>query len=233
MNTGQATVQKAGSGAVIVLGSICVVSALTLSLVYSSLKTAIARKEREAENCGLEVVLGKADSYPLVDKNAAEGDEVYVAQSDSEVLYAAAGRTQGYQSPVVVIVSVAVPRPEEFELGDAATYPAVPDDPEIHSLAVVSSQETPGLGENIKLIEKDISIWARLAGRRGGPPRRPAFQRQFGGMKLSDLGHEKERPLGEVHAITGATMTSAAVTAAARDAIRKILESKGGKPSTK
>ena len=86
------------------------------------------------------------------------------------------GSAQGYQSLVKVLVSVKADAPDT-PLGK---------DPVIHRMAIVSSQETPGLGENAKAVQQDVSFWAALSGARSKATR-PWFQEQFSDKSLSDL----------------------------------------------
>jgi RnfABCDGE-type electron transport complex G subunit len=204
---------------VLVLTLICLVSGLGVGLLYASMKDDIEANERQVFLDTLADVLGEADSYRTVgeyDVSVADLDKVYVNQMDGDVLYAATGAAQGYQSTVTVLVAVRAER----------AGAAVGEDPVIHRMAVVSSQETPGLGENIRHVEKDRSIWRALLGGRESP-RRPWFQEQFAGKRLSDLVVEKRQDTGRIAAVTGATITSRATTEAARRAVHKIIQTTG------
>ena len=75
---------------------------------------------------------------------------------------------------ISVLVSVRVPNSE-----GGRAYPQAGDSATIHRVTIISSQETPGLGENVKLVQKDVSIWAKLAGAGAGADKRPTFQVQF------------------------------------------------------
>jgi electron transport complex protein RnfG len=148
--------------------------------------------------------------------NATEEEKVYVHSTDGAVLYAATGVAQGYQSPIKVLVAVEADGPDT----------PLSDNPVIHRMAVVSSQETPGLGETINQVDKDVSVWAALAGRGGESPsdaKRPGFQDQFTGKRLSDLVVEKTPGTDKIQALTGATITSKAATQAARNAVQTII----------
>ena len=149
-------------------------------------------------------VLEEADGYPAVGdypEGAKEEDKVYMNETSSGILYAAMGVAQGYQSQIKVLVSVAAP----------GSRTPVGDDPVIHRMAVVESTETPGLGENIKAVEKDVSVWGAMAGEKP-TPQRPWFQEQFSGKRLSDLVVEKRPGTDRIAAVTGATITSRAAT---------------------
>jgi len=204
-------------GAVVILACICLGSGAGVGILYWSMKGKIEEKAQSVFHEALAEVLGEADSYDAV--NADEADEakrVYVNEAGGRVLYAGTGEAQGYQSRIKVLVSVEAPKPNK----------PVGDDPLIHRMAVVSSQETPGLGENIKLVEKDVSIWAKAAGKEpaDAEPKRPWFQEQFTGKRLSDLVVETASDTDGIRAVTGATITSKAATEAVQKAVKHIIE---------
>jgi len=201
-------------GPIVVLAVICLTSGLALSFMYQKLKDPIAAKKKEAFNAGLAVVLGDAESYPVVNPDAAEGERIFAADGDDGLLYAAEGRAKGYQSTIRVLVSVRVAKPADFKLDGAAAFPPASGTLTIHRITVVESGETPGLGENVKLVEKDVSLWAKIGGAEERTGMRPAFQVQFDG--------QSEDALDAVDAVTGATITSNAVKAAVRDAVDRI-----------
>jgi Na+-translocating ferredoxin:NAD+ oxidoreductase RnfG subunit len=202
----------------IVLAIISLASGASVGLMYHLFKDDIKAKEKEAFHKALADVLGEARTYPVVgqyDAATPDMDKVYENRTEGMVLYAAMGVAHGYQSDVRVLVSV------------KAAAPSSPagDDPEIYRMTVVSSTETPGLGEEIKTAQKDVSIWAAIAGERQqeGPPKRPWFQEQFSGKRLSDLVVEKNPDTRRIMAVTGATITSKAATSATRNAVEKIV----------
>ncbi|MCK4284523.1 MAG: FMN-binding protein [Candidatus Brocadiae bacterium] len=201
---------------VIVLACICLASGAGVGVLYHRLKGDIEEKQRQVFRDSLADVLGAADDYATVGEYAedtAAEDKVYVKAADGGVLYAAIGAARGYQSQVKVIVSVEASGPGV----------AVVDDPVIRCMAVVSSLETPGLGENIKAVEKSVSVWGALAGRKAAPER-AWFQQQFSGKRLSDLIVEKRKDTAKIEAVTGATISSKAAVEAARQAVVKIIE---------
>jgi hypothetical protein len=164
------------------------------------------------------------DDYPVLKDKPAKGDKVYVGETDADVLYAALGVAKGYQSQISVLVSLRTPKPAGFDLRDPGTYPPTGENPQIHRMVVVQSSETPGLGENIKLVEKDVSLWAKVAGHPEGEPRPPRFQQQFTDKTANELGDDERDPLGSIDAVTGATITSKAVVKAVRNAVRTIQD---------
>ncbi|KPK63158.1 MAG: hypothetical protein AMK73_05350 [Planctomycetes bacterium SM23_32] len=214
---------------IVVLACICLGSGAGVGLLYWHMKDEIRAKAQGVFDDALEAVLGEADRYGVVGnypEGAAPQDKVYVNAAARPVLYAATGAAQGYQSQIKVLVSVEAPAPDVPVESDAA----------IHAMAVVQSQETPGLGERIKEVEKDVSIWALLAGKKPTAGR-PWFQQQFSGVRLWQLGAGAQEPAEgseaaetrataparEVAAITGATVTSTATKRAVRNAAEKII----------
>ncbi|MFP4028364.1 MAG: FMN-binding protein [Candidatus Brocadiia bacterium] len=139
-------------------------------------------------------------------------DPLFILKTRTGVRYAATGSEQGYQSRVTVMAAIdakSVERPAS-------------KNPSIFRVAVVTSNETPGLGERIKEKTPDATLWEAILGKSGnGKGKRPAFQEQFTGKKLSDL--EVIQDGGTVDALTGATITSRATTTAAAKAIRRIV----------
>jgi len=209
-----------GRQAVIILILICLGSGAGVSIMFWLMKDEIAAKEKSVFVGALAGVLGEAEEYPVVGaypSGTKDEDKVYVNATSAGVLYAAMGEAQGYQSVIKVLVSVEASAPET----------PVGDDPVIHEVAVVDSRETPGIGEEIKAVEKDVSIWAKVAGAQE-TPKKPRFLAQFGAngangpKRVSDLGSDDGKSVGRIVAVTGATMTSRAVTQAVRNAVKKI-----------
>lgn len=202
--------------AVVVLACICLGSGLGVGALYHFMKDDIAENMSKAFRQALQVVLGEAEKYDVVgdyDPKAPDDGKVYALQGGGKVLYAAVGSAKGYQSVVKVIVSVEADSPGT----------PVEADPVIHAMAVVESGETPGLGENIRAVEKDVSLWGAVAGEKS-TARRPWFQEQFTSKRLSDLVVEKRKDSDKIAAITGATITSEATTEAVRVAVKRVIE---------
>ncbi len=200
-----------------VLTGVCLVSATALSLLYVTSIERIRRNQERAFQEKLSDVLGAAQPPEPLGGDAAPRSEetVYVARTETGVRYVAAGSAQGYQSKIVVLVAV-----------DAEADTPVGDDPTIYRVAVVSSGETPGLGENINKVEASVSLWAAIF-RQGdgdeGAERAPRFQEQFSGKRLSDLVVDKKADTDKIVPITGATISSRVTTQAVRRAVERII----------
>lgn len=201
-----------------VLMSICLASAAGVSILYVTNRDRIRQNQLKSFHQTLSEVLGDAKDVRPLDENARIGEaDVYVASTDNGVRYAAKASARGYQSIITVLVS----------LDAKSAHTPLPDDPVIHRAAVVSSQETPGLGENINKVKKDLSLWAALSGifvdqPDSDGPNRPWFQDQFNGKKLSDLEVTQSGKNG-IRPITGATISSRGTTKAVRKAIETAV----------
>lgn len=198
-----------------VLTAVCLASAAGVSLLYVTNKDRIRQNELKSFRQTLEVVLSEAeDARPLIEGEKIGDAEIYVASLNDGVRYVARGAAQGYQSKITVLAAVDGPAPEK----------PVADDPVIEKVAVVSSGETPGLGENINKVKKDVSLWtALIGGGEDGGSTRPWFQAQFRQKRLADLRVDKSAETG-ITPITGATITSRATTRAVRQAVEKIIQ---------
>jgi RnfABCDGE-type electron transport complex G subunit len=204
-----------------VLMAVCLASGAGLSLLYTRNKSKIEQNEMEVRRSALNKAMGKAKLLQEEQLSRwAENEEiVFSARTpDGSGRYVTQGSAQGYQSIVRVLVAVDAPSP------GAPTA----ENPTIQRLVVLSSQETPGLGERINEVQKDVSLWGAIArsfsGEKAGSERRPAFQKRFSGKKLSDLKVSKSESDAGIMPITGATITSTAVTTAARRAAERIVK---------
>lgn len=220
-----------------ILTAVCLASGASLSLLYVANEDRIREKEKQAFDEKLAAVMGDAEDPTLLgeaSENADPLEKVYVARIGDGVRYAALGSAQGYQSKVVVLVSVDAPRAGE----------PVESDPPLFRVAALPTLETPGLGENLHAVESDTSLWGAIGGLFSGKdeaaprePKRPRFQEQFSGKRLSDLVVRKGAEAGGITPITGATITSTAATAAVRQAVERIIKrtqnpTGGGEPVT-
>lgn len=205
----------------VILTGICLFSGGGVGVLYVVNRDRIAENQLKAFRQALTLVLGEVDAIEELGEYPPETSDdakVYVGKTDRYARYVAAGQAQGYQSVIKVLVSIEVRGPDA----------PVPEDPAVYRMAVVSSGETPGLGENINEVKKELSLWGALygliAGRRAeAGSQRPAFQEQFSRKRLGELvvgtGPETDR----IWPITGATISSRAATEAAGVAVRRII----------
>ena len=233
----------------LVLMLVCGASGTGVGLLYMATRDEISAKRVEAFVSTLNSVFSneveKITVYDcesqeeltldqVIERMSAPGDKkltladlkkkVYIGYDGQgkRIAYAATGEAQGYQSTVELLVSV---KP------DPAVATRVPENPEVLKMRVVASQETPGLGENIKKIEVDESLWGAMT-RKGEEEEKeavPAFQAQFTGKRLDQLRVVTVEDPTALMAVTGATITSNAAAKASRDAIDKIVKCFRGK----
>lgn len=238
----------------VVLGLICVVMGFAIGYSYYLMKDRIAQKELEVTLSALGNVLfpGKTVKAWREDTGASTdetrttlaaiddaGDTVgYVSTLndtrfdtpgvvivglDNErqtIAYLAVGEEQGYSSKVRVMVGV---RPDVTDL----------DRIEIIGVAVVSQQETPGLGTRIEERRSSKSLWDVITLSSEKEVFTSPFLDQFGPDPEAGRPGKTYRQLEEVvknpdpnriQAVTAATISSTAATDAVRNAIERIRE---------
>jgi len=158
--------------------------------------TPFERQLRQVLDCA-------AQPRPLGDYPAgtAAEDIVYAVTVGDRERFAAAGRAPGFQSEIVVLLSI-----------EGSPKTALPADPRVSRVMVIASDETEGYGAQIN--ELPVQHEGQSV---------PSFQLQFWGRRLSEIGLEGECPGGQIAAITGATTTSRAVVEAARQAAGRII----------
>ncbi len=117
---------------------------------------------------------------------------------------------QGYQSPVRVLSA----------LGTNGV---------LRGIKVLSQAETPGLGAEIEAVPTSKSLWQAIAGmfRPAAPAATgvplPPFQTQFANKTVGDLVVTKTKEPNTIEAISGATITSTAVSKAVREPVTAFL----------
>ena len=187
---------------------ITALAALALALVYNSTKEKIRLTENKK----------KTDSYEILFPGHLFGEEKteaglrFVEVNDSRnkpvgtIIFAEA---KGYSS----ILQVAYGIDQENKL---------------IGLTVISQQETPGLGarcEEVKTDETLLSVIKNLfvqeAASTGQPS--PWFQEQYKGLSHNELWLKSENEHGKITSITGATITSDAITKAVRESLEIFL----------
>jgi electron transport complex protein RnfG len=193
---------------------------LALGIVYEATKGAIDRTSARMLADALKVVLPEAVSFSeqkesaLPDGRAVDYHEGY-ASGGELVGYALSGKKQGYQSCLKVLVGV-----------DRAGV--------IQGVKVLEQAETPGLGARLDEVLIHETLWGRIAAvvgkRRGaGEKPRPWFQEQYRGLTTDELVVLRPAQGGKgIHAMTGATITSRALTGAVRESVEGFMKARGG-----
>ena len=111
-------------------------------------------------------------------------------------------------------------------------------DGKIKAIKVLSQAETPGLGAEVDALPSSGTIWKKVGSifskkdktNENAAPLIPAFQAQYAGKSITDLKVVKEKTDKYIEAISGATITSRAVTRAVREPaeafVKQILKKK-------
>jgi len=204
---------------VIVLALVCAGAGLALGATYRATRNRIDAQQERDRMAALLIVLPEAEkdgfrevavpkSAPKFEFPAFATDGRYYEAYDKPVKeprgklvgYALEAKGNGYSSKIRVTVGID-PKAEI-----------------IRGIKITFQQETPGLGANCEAVETEGTLWDAirdaLQGRRKrAVQREPWFQAQFQGQRYDSL---------DIDGITGATITTEAVTDAVRDAVRKF-----------
>jgi len=198
---------------VIVLALICAAAGLALGGTYHVTRERIEEQQRSERKAALRIVLPEVSKDAFrevsVPKSAfaAEG-KYYEAYDDSGRLvgYALEAEGTGYSSTIRVTVGV-------DSKGEV-----------IRGIKITFQQETPGLGANCEVVEVEGTLWDVLSGKREKTAaREPKFQLQFRGKNL-DYFVKVGNKYQNIDGLTGATITTNAVTDAVVAAVREFRE---------
>jgi len=193
----------------LILTVICFVAGTTLAFTYRLTKKRIEEQSQAQQLNALKVVLPQAVEFS--DPKSGVEIEYYegLDQRKEVVGYAFVGKAKGYSSTIKVVVGI---------------------DPEgtITGIKITEQKETPGLGTKAVEVPVTRTFWEAILGKGGSAePGRPRFEDQFTGKILSDLKVVTSKTNTEIQALTGATITSKAVTKAVRESIEKFIEQQG------
>ncbi|HOE27719.1 MAG: RnfABCDGE type electron transport complex subunit G [Candidatus Aureabacteria bacterium] len=204
----------------LILTVVCVLNGLALGYVYDATRAAIDRSAAGRLASSLALVVPGAKSFSEKKQASLAGGRSldYYEGFDAEgkaVGYALSAERQGYQSLLRMLVGI-----------DGAGV--------ILGMRVLEQAETPGLGARVDEVETRETLWGRLAallgaGRAAGgeAPGEPWFQAQYRGLAPSELKLLASAETGGgIHAVTGATVTSRAITDAVRESIELFLAAK-------
>lgn len=205
-----------------ILTVVCLLNGLALGYVYDTTRAAIEKSAAATLAASLKRVVPGAESFSgkktasLPDGGSVEYYEGY-APGGAVAGYALSAQKQGYQSLLKVLVGI-----------DAAGT--------IRGVKVLEQAETPGLGARVDEVAARGTLWGRIAGLFGRTraadegPAEPWFQEQYKGLAPGELKLLRAgQSGGGVHAVTGATVTSRALTDAVRESIEGFLASRKGK----
>lgn len=184
---------------------ICVVAGTALAVTYRLTKNQIEEQSQAQQLNALKVVLPQAVEFSA-HKSGMEIEYYEGMDKEKKVVgYAFIGEAKGYSSTIKVVVGI-------DQKG------------RITGIKIVEQKETPGLGTKAVEVPVARTFWEAILGRGGSEePGRPRFEEQFTGKMLKNLKVVTGKTDTEIQALTGATITSKAVTKAVRDSIEKFL----------
>ena len=177
---------------------ITLVSGLALGVVQDITADPIAKQEAQAKQDAYKAVFADADSFDVVDVDADAlqsflDENGYAAQSIDETMLAkdASGNELGYAFTVTT---------SEGYGGDIQFAMGIQDDGTLNGISILSIGETAGLGMNAD---------------------KPEWKGQFAGKKAEVFSVTKDGATSDdqINAISGATITSRAVTNAVNAAV--------------
>jgi len=188
---------------------VCLAAAGGLYAVNRLTREGIERQALSARQASLRVVLPAAGKFSELIRGSRL--DYYAGYDDSGriVGHAFTGSAPGYGGPVTVMVGL-----------DTAGN--------LTGIDILEQHETPGLGDNVAVAAPTRSVWDVLFGRPAPAARRPWFQEQFAGKNPGEIEISLGKSSGGVAAVSGATVTSRAVTKAVREAADAFLEQEKG-----
>jgi electron transport complex protein RnfG len=196
------------------LAAIALVASFGLSAVYNATheiteeykrqEQELARIEALACDEGAHFVLTKTDS--LVGNREFSYYTAYASEGSDEILgYAFVAYGKGYSSTIETVVGMG-------------------RDGKICGIKITDQKETPGLGAKLQETASQNTLWAVMSGSAVDETGlKPWFQNQFAGLRAGDLRVVKSRAEDGILAITGATISSEAVTSSVVEGLSMLV----------
>ncbi|GIM29694.1 electron transport complex subunit G [Clostridium polyendosporum] len=165
----------------------CLISGAIIGGTYFITEPVTLQKNIILKNQAMKALVKDAESFKTVDGKK----DWFVAQKDGKVVaYVVPAESKGFDGEIKMLV-------------------AVTTDGKIIDYDILSSNETPGLGDNAS---------------------KEPFKKQFKDKKIEDLIVVKDPSnINNIQAITGATISSRAVTKGIKEAAEQVVEYTGGK----
>jgi len=201
------------------LAVVCAIAMFGVAGAYVMAKDRIAAGEQEMFFGAIREVLGveaSAGEPEGMIEGASREEQVYKAEIDGEMRYAAQGSQNGFSGPVVIAVGARM----------------VDGDLKIIEARVIKQTETPGLGTRIAGKETNLTLWSSVGNALGGDTKEETdwfFLKKYRGKGIGNLivtGDPAEADT-KIVKITGVTVTSTAATLAVKKALTKISETLG------
>lgn len=179
----------------LILGCIAAVSATALAYVYAITQPKILLQQEKELNEALQVVIPETESGVILSEQDSTGKEAYYAAYQN-------ADTSGLIGYAVLAESKGYSSTIRTLVGVDTSY-------DIFRIKVLSEQETPGLGTRCEEVKSGETT--------------PWWQNQFAGQPGADVALAVDG--GSIQAITGATITSRAVTNGIASSVSQLKES--------
>jgi electron transport complex protein RnfG len=195
---------------VLTLSIICFITASLLTGVYLLTKPKILEQKAEEEKTALRDVFPSAESFEPVIK---EGKTLFfnVYQEEKIAGFAFRAEAQGYSGPIETMAGM--------DLQGRIT-----------GIRILEQKETPGLGAKISEVLVTKTLWQAIKeffspkDEEIPPAAEPWFCAQFKDKEIAELVVVTKPTERNIHAVTGATISSQAVTDSVREKAKEILE---------
>ncbi len=176
---------------IVVLTSLCIVSAIALAKIYDLTKGPIAHQKRLEVLRAIKTVLPPYDNEPDRDMVTLPIGKDKRGEEVQGVFY------RGRKSDRLIGLAFKVTSPEGYG-GDIEVMVGVLPNGTVYGVEVLSHLETPGLGAKI---------------------REAKFKDRFKNRNLSNTKWAVKKDAGDIDGITGATISSRAVTKAIKEGL--------------
>ena len=201
----------------LVLLIIAGVAGVGLSLVDKITKEPIQAAQSKRLEEGQKLAFPSAASFGELKKVEAEGKTIsyyeVFDESKNVIGYELLYQVGGYQSQIKVLSGI-----EPYG--------------KVVAIRVLEQAETPGLGAEVDALPSNDTIFSAITGLFSGKDEKaeesqiPWFQAQFSGKTPEDLIVVKTKDPKHITALSGATITSTAVTKAVKEPIELFLKAK-------
>lgn len=174
-----------------ILTAITLVSGMLLGLVYEVTKNPIAASQEKAKQEAYQKVLPSAKQFQTEELDEKKAEEA-LKKADVSGCYvkeSALAMDENGESVGYAVTTVS----KEGYGGEIEISVGILEDGTVAGIEILSISETAGLGMNAT---------------------EPAFKNQFSNVKTEKFEVKKDNPSGNVDALSGATITSKAVTSA-------------------
>ncbi|NQS99604.1 MAG: FMN-binding protein [Candidatus Omnitrophica bacterium] len=197
---------------ILTLTTICLVAASLLTGVYFLTNPRILQQKAQQEKQALTEVFPRAGYFEPVTKDGQVTHfKAYTSLDKKRLLgYAFRAEAQGYASVIETMAGV-----------DTKGV--------ITGITVLAQNETPGLGAQIEQVLVNKTLWQKIKELFAGEktpqdPIQPWFCAQFTGKEIKDLIVVRSPGAKNIQAITGATISSRALTVSVREKAKQVLE---------